>query len=67
MIEVVFKSFVNAIGGDIEYGPITLPKGTYELVAWADGAETIYPPYDIEIEDGVDTLQEIAFTPPPTP
>jgi hypothetical protein len=67
MIEVVFKSFVNAIGGDIEYGPITLPKGTYELVAWADGAETIYPPYDIEIEDGVDTLQEIDFTPPPTP
>ncbi len=69
MIEVVFKPFVNATGGgNIEYGPITLPAGEYELVAWADGAETIYPPFDnIVIVDGVDILQEINFTPTPAP
>ena len=65
MIEVFLKSFVNATGEDINYGPITLPAGDYELVAWADGAETIFPPYDIIIEDGADTHQNVVFDPIP--
>ena len=64
MIEVFYKSFVNETGVDLEYGPITLPTGEYELVAWADGAEAIYPPYDIMITDDADFTQNINFGAP---
>jgi len=61
MIEVVFKPFVNSTGEVIEYGPITLPVGTYELVAWADGAETIYSSDDILIKGGENTPEDVDF------
>ncbi len=65
MIEVVYRSFPNSAGEDIvEYGPIILPEGEYELVAWADGAEAIYPPFDIMITDGADITQNIDFGTP---
>jgi len=62
MIEVVYKSFANEAGAPIDYGPIILPVGEYELVAWADGAGT-YPPIDIIIEEAGQEIipEEIDF------
>jgi hypothetical protein len=65
MIEVKFSNFINEAGGPISYGPITLPVGDYEVVAWADGAGTLSPPFDIEIVVGTDIPLEIDFNPAP--
>ncbi|KPK24848.1 MAG: hypothetical protein AMJ61_13265 [Desulfobacterales bacterium SG8_35_2] len=59
MVEVVFKAFPNGTGNPIDYGPITLSVGDYELIAWADGAAT-YPPIDIIIEEaGQEIIPEV--------
>jgi len=63
LIEVVYKPYVNSTGDPINYGPITLAEGEYELVTWADGAGTLYPPFDITIEG--DVTQDIDFGPSP--
>jgi hypothetical protein len=63
LIEVVYKPYANVTGDPIDYGPITLAEGDYELVAWADGIGTLYPPLDITIEG--DVTQDVDFGPSP--
>lgn len=65
LIEVVYKPYANKTGDPIDYGPINLAAGEYELVAWADGVGTLYPPFDITIEDGIDATQDVDFGPTP--
>ena len=60
IIEVELSNFVNDQGNPIPYGPINLPVGEYEIVAWADGAGTLFP-FDILIKDGEESFQEIDF------
>ena len=64
MTEVGLFNFVNADGTNIDYDPITLPVGDYEIVAWTDdaGGEVItLDPINITIVDS-DVTQSIDFS-----
>jgi cysteine-rich repeat protein len=56
MVEVGSLNFANPTGGPIPYGPVTLPEGEYEIVAWAD---------DPELAGEVIILDPIAVSVPP--
>jgi hypothetical protein len=60
MVEVDFLNFVNEDGTDIAYGPIPLPVGDYQIVAWADEEEdTLVNP--VTVTNGADIPQDVIF------
>jgi len=66
MVEVMSLNYTNEDGSDITYGPITLPYGEYEIVAWAEGAADEITVTPDPLDAGTDPLEgvDIDFTPP---